>query len=256
MNLEHIGQPLAMILSSDKKDKGKLISVEADKSKVQVFLPDIIVKAGEHIQLIPNSERERDILYITGASGSGKSHFTRKYLEQYHRKYPKREIFLFSSLSDDTTLDALKYIKRIKLSDELINDDLTAKDFKDSLVIFDDTDCLTNKRMKIKVNGIMTSILETGRHFNISIIYTSHLATAGNDTKRILNECNSITIFPSSLGGRSLKYLLEGYMGLDKKQIKRIKNCESRAVTIVKSFPMIVLEEKEAYCVKDVDSDK
>ena len=133
---------------------------------------------------------------------------------------------------------------------ELIEDDITAKDFADALVIFDDTDCLTNKAMKMKVNGIMTSILETGRHFNTSIIYTSHLATAGNDTKRILNECNSITIFPASLGGRSLKYLLEGYLGLDKQQIKRIRKMESRSVTIQKSFPMVVIGEKEMYVAK------
>jgi hypothetical protein len=252
MNLEHVGDPIAMIFDSDnKKDKGRLISVQNDKHKVAHFIKEIQVsKPSEYIQLIPNKDHERDIRYITGASGSGKSFFTKKYLEQYHKMFPKRMVYLFSSLTDDKTLDAVKYIKRIKLTPELIEDDITAKDFADALVIFDDTDCLTNKAMKMKVNGIMTSILETGRHFNTSIIYTSHLATAGNDTKRILNECNSITIFPASLGGRSLKYLLEGYLGLDKAQIKRIKKMESRSVTIQKSFPMVVIGEKEMYVSK------
>ena len=255
MNIEAIGAPLAFIINekADKKDKPRLISVEHDKEKVQFFLPEIELKANEHIQLCPNTSVERDILYITGASGSGKSYFTKKYLETYHKQFPKRPVYLFSSLSDDTTLDSIKYLKRIKLTSELLADELEAKDFKDSLVIFDDTDCLQDKRMKLKVNGIMTAILETGRHFNTSVIYTSHLATAGNDTKRILNECNSITIFPSSLGGRSLKYLLESYLGLDKHQIKKIKKTESRAITICKTFPMIVLEQKKAYCVKDVE---
>ena len=100
---------------------------------------------------------------------------------------------------------------------------------------------------KAKINGILNSLLETGRHFNASVIYTSHLPCAGNDTKRILNEAHSITIFPNGLGGRSLKYLLDSYLGLDKEQIKRVKKTDSRWVTIVKSYPMVVLTEKEAY---------
>ena len=94
---------------------------------------------------------------------------------------------------------------------------------------------------------ILNSLLETGRHFNASVIYTSHLPCAGNDTKRILNEAHSITIFPNGLGGRSLKYLLDSYLGLDKEQIKRVKKTDSRWVTIMKSYPMVVLTEKEAY---------
>ena len=90
-------------------------------------------------------------------------------------------------------------------------------------------------------------ILETGRHFNISCVYTSHVACAGIDTKRILNEAHSITIFPHGLGGRSMKYLLENYLGLDKDQVKRIKKLGSRWVSILKTFPMIVLSEKEAF---------
>ena len=260
MNIESVGRPLAYIINDakdvakDKKDKPKLVSVEDDKTLVQFYLPNIQLKPNEHLQLIPNTNAERDILYITGASGSGKSYFTKKYLEQYHAKFPKRPVYLFSSLTDDKTLDSVKYLKRIKLSPELISDDLGAADFKDSLVIFDDTDCLQDKRMKLKITGILNAILETGRHFNTSVIYTSHLATAGNDTKRILNECNSITIFPSSLGGRALKYLLESYLGLDKHQMKKIKKAESRSVTICKTFPMIVLEEHAAYLVKDTEA--
>lgn len=260
MNIEGIGKPLALIISDkelkkgEKKDKPRVISVEPDPKKVQFFLPTIDVKEHEHIQLCPNTDQERDILYITGASGSGKSFFTKKYLEQYHHTFPKRPIYMFSSLNDDKTLDSIKYLKRVQLTPELLSEDLGVQDFKDSLVIFDDTDCLQDKRMKLKINGILNVLLETGRHYNVSLIYTSHLATAGNDTKRILNECNSITIFPASLGGRTLKYLLESYLGLDKHQIKKIKKTDSRAITICKSFPMIVLENKKAYCIKDIEN--
>ena len=44
---------------------------------------------------------------------------------------------MFSNLADDNTLKDLK-LNRIKIDDDLINDPLTVKDFKDSLVLFDE----------------------------------------------------------------------------------------------------------------------
>ncbi len=38
---------------------------------------------GSKFQHIPDTTKEREILYITGPSRSGKSTYTRKYLEQY-----------------------------------------------------------------------------------------------------------------------------------------------------------------------------
>ena len=81
----------------------------------------------QYFQQAINTESERSILYIAGQSGSGKSHYTRNYVRQYHTQYPKRDIYLFSALDSDTTLDKCKYIRRIKLSEEL--SELNAVDF-------------------------------------------------------------------------------------------------------------------------------
>jgi len=248
MNLEDVGTPVALITFEGDKKKNKTLSIEQDKSNVETYLKELkLTKPKEKIQHIPNKKTERQILYITGASGSGKSYYTKHYCDQYKKLFPKNDIYLVSSINEDSSIDKVKGLKRIKLSNELLTTDLQAADFKDSMVIFDDTDCITNKMMRMKVNGILNMLLETGRHTNTSVIYTSHLATNGLDTKRILNEAHSVTIFPHSLGGRSLKYLLENYFGLDKYQIKKIKTLPSRWVTLVKSFPMVVLSEKEAY---------
>lgn len=248
MNLEDVGVPVALVKFEGDKKKTKTLSIEQDKSNVGEYLRELkLIKPKENIQYIPNKKSERQILYITGASGSGKSYYTKHYCDEYRKMFPKNAIYLISSINEDSSIDKVKGLKRIKLTNDLLTTDLKADDFKDSMVIFDDTDCLTNKIMRMKVNGILNMLLETGRHTNTSVIYTSHLATAGLDTKRILNEAHSITIFPHSLGGRSLKYLLENYFGLDKHQIKKIKTLPSRWVTLIKSFPMVVLSEKEAY---------
>jgi hypothetical protein len=249
MNVESIGTPIALILDENKKNGNQVLSVEAKKDAVVTYLTtlDLKDKKSQKFQQVPNPNTERNILYVTGSSGSGKSYYTKAYCDCYRKIYPKRDIFLFSSLSDDSSIDKIKGLKRIKITPEFLSEDISAKDFENSLVIFDDTDCITQKAQKIKLQGILNSVLETGRHFNTSVVYTSHSACNGNDTKKILNEAHSITIFPTGLGGRSLKYLLDQYLGLDKEQIKKIKKLESRWVTITKTYPMCVISEKECY---------
>jgi hypothetical protein len=252
MNFENIGSPIALLVDEKDSKKNKTLSVCAKKEDVVTPLYNMELKPNHHFQQIPNKNIERSILYITGASGSGKSYYTAQYIKEYKKMYPKREIYLFSSINDDAVLDKLK-VKRIQLNEDLIREPITAEDFKDSLVIFDDTDAITNKLMKTKVNNILNSILQTGRHFSVSCILTFHTATGGRDTKMILNEAHSITIFPHGLGGRTLKYLLMDYMGLDKHQVKKSKTLESRWVTICKTYPMVVLSEKEAYTLNTKD---
>ena len=258
MNFENIGTPVAIIKREGKTKNPPTLyiaSKNVDDEPNQIY-EEFKLKNTDKFQPIPNPKTERQILYITGASGSGKSFYTQLYGNEYKKMYPKRDVYLFSSLDDDSSIDKIKGIRRVNIkTPDFLTDNITAEDFKESLVIFDDTDCLTNKPIKNKVNSILNSILETGRHFNVSCVFTSHLPCAGNDTKRILNESHSITFFPHSLGGRSLKYLLESYLGLDKQQIKRIKKLDSRWVSVVKSYPQIVISEKETYTISHQNDD-
>jgi len=95
--------------------------------------------------------------------------------------------------------------------------------------------------------AIVNNILQIGRHFNVSICFTTHSPCAGNETKRLLSEANIITVFPKTTGNRALKYLLDNYLGLDKKQVDKIKSLKSRAVSIIRGYPMIVLSEKSVF---------
>lgn len=259
MNFEGEGNTVAVINNDlDKKDRKILSITDNPKSITGACFNELKLKDKPtlHFQPIPNKKTERSILYVTGASGSGKSYYTRNYAEEYHKCYSKRDVFIISSLKEDKTLDQLKYLKRLKIHEPaFMTDSIGAVDFKESLVIFDDTDCLQNKMLKKKIDGILNALLETGRHFSTSVIFTSHLACNGLDTRRILNECMSVTIFPHGLGGKSMKYLLDNYFGLDKEQIKKIKKLNSRWVTIQKGFPMIVMSDKECYVLNTENDD-
>jgi hypothetical protein len=251
MNFEEQGVPLAIIKNSKTK-KIPLLSID-DKESAKKTYNEITLTGEEEFQCIPNPETERQILYITGRSGSGKSYYTLHYCLEYRKMYPKRDIYMFSALGEDSTIDKLKGLKRIKLTEEFCNDEITSEDFKNSMVIFDDTDVISDKKIRNKVNSIMNNILQVGRHHNTSCIITTHTACNGKDTKIILNEAHSITIFPNGLGNRSLKYLLDSYLGLDKVQCKKIKKLNSRWVSIVKTFPMSIISQKNAYTVKIED---
>lgn len=250
MNLENKGKVIASIINKRDISKNRDIFNDNEKNNVKEYLEEIILNdPDEFIQQIPNKKTERNVLYITGASGSGKSFYTREYVKQYKLAFPKNPIYLFSSLNDDPTLDKLTYIKRIDLNEDFLNMPFTIDDFKNCLVIYDDIDVITNKHMKKKLQEIMGMILETGRHTKTSFIYTSHQANKGNDTKQILNESHSLTFFPNNMGVRTSKYLLEGLFGLDKDQIKKIRKIgtKSRWVSIVKTFPLICMYDKGAY---------
>jgi hypothetical protein len=54
------------------------------------------------------------------------------------------------------------------------------------------------------------------------------------------------------MGGKSSRYLLDGYLGLDKKQIEKLKNIKSRWVTVIKSYPQLILTQRQLVFSKDL----
>jgi chromosomal replication initiation ATPase DnaA len=104
MNTEDIGTPVALITFEGDKKKNKTLSIENDKFNVTDYLKHIkLTKPKEKIQYIPNKKTERQILYITGASGSGKSYYTKQYCDQYRKLFPKNPIYLISSINEDSS---------------------------------------------------------------------------------------------------------------------------------------------------------
>jgi hypothetical protein len=195
-------------------------------------------------QQVPDETRERDILYVTGPSGSGKSTYVVNYLNEYKKKYKRRPIFVLSSLKEDETLDKVKDLKRIKLDEKMYNEPLEAEMFEECCVVADDVDVISDRKIREAVIILINQILEIGRHFKITLIMTNHLATAGKDTRRILNEAHTITYFPHSGSSHGIKYLLTEYCGIDKKDMKLAKQSGSRWTTIYKNYPCVMMTEK------------
>ena len=126
-------------------------------------------------------------------------------------------------------------------------------DFKECLVIFDDLEMIRNELLLNKIMKIQDDLLCGGRHSKTSVCICNHSAANGKSTKLILNEASSIVLYPNGLGKRVLNYILQEYLGLDKHQTNKIKKLRSRwLITIIKkTYPMILLYDKEAYILND-----
>ena len=71
--------------------------------------------------------------------------------------------------------------------------------------------------------SLVNSTATTGRHYNVSLMMLCHTATNGAMSKILLNECHAIVLFPGNMTGKSSKYLLDNYFGLEKIKLKILK---------------------------------
>ena len=258
LNFDRLGRFLAKV-EGGRYDK-KIVSVTSELATAgagsdSYSQPFSRLDIGEgKFQQVPDPDTERQILYITGASGSGKSTYTANYLKNYKKIWPKRPIYCFSALKSDESLDVVKP-KRVAIDDALVSDPLPIEEFKDSCVIFDDIDVISDKKQREAVYGILNSALETGRHFNVTVVITNHLSTGGKDTRRVLNECHSVTYFPFSGSNVGLKRLLVDYLGLSTTQIAYVKTLKSRWCTIFKNYPTVLLTERNIWLASGDDEE-
>ena len=253
MNFDKVGRSLARIEGG--KLNGKVVSVYTegdDNDLIKKQFNNLKLTGESKFQQIPDPDTERQIVYITGASGSGKSTYAAKYIQEYKKLFKKNPIYVFSALKDDESLDVVKP-KRIVIDDSIYTNPLNVEDFESSLVVFDDIDVISDKKQREAVYNILNQILMIGRHFCISCIITNHLSTAGIDTKRVLNEAHSIVWFPFSGSGVGLKRLLVDYCGLDKKDIIKSKKCKSRWVCLFKNYPQIIMCERDLWMPSNDD---
>lgn len=239
----------------------RVYNTKTKKSRPVYVSPGEAVNNLERLQAGPNEEfiitpsagLERDVLYVTGRSGSGKSTFAGKFADEYHRMFPKRMILLFSLVPEDASIDR-EYIKKIDLN-KLVDAEIGLEDFEKTLCIFDDVDAdlLKNDRALLeKMKSVQDQMLLMGRHHKVSVIILAHEGTRGKESKRILNECNAITIFPYHMKNQHLTYLTKEYFGLSLAQRREMMKTakQSRSVTFIQSYPPVMFSSKLCYVIE------
>lgn len=257
LNLERIGLPIAVISENNEEEPTRAIYFDdSENTKARTHFDEIDANEDEKFAYVPNVKLERSICYVAGMSGSGKSYWSKEYIKRYLKLYPQNPIYLFSATMQDESLDKElgNVIKRIKIYEpEFLDSDLKYTDFENSLVMMDDIDTISDKKLRKVLDAIQNDILRIGRHSHTSLIILSHLLYDRSRTALVLNESHSITIFLRGINQKALKYFLDTYMGYDKVQIKKLKKLKGRSITIIKSCPNVILGEKQVYIANDTD---
>lgn len=207
---------------------------------------------GGKFEQIPN-DRDR-VMYISGASGSGKSHYISIYVKNQLKMFPDTRCLLISKITDDPAFKDIPF-KVVPITDNLIKEPLEYEEAdEDSLFVFDDIDTISNEKLRKSVYNFLNQLVELGRHKRIKVLITCHLLI-GNDRKQsrtMINESNTITIFPDGLAPRQAKYALTGHANLDGEQVDKILAMKSRWITIFKRSPQLILTETEVRLLKNL----
>jgi len=260
LNFNGNGRPIARIHFNNSRRKLPLLyladlesggSMHSTNKLDKIDLNDI--KNLENSTLIPlPSENKRDVIYVVGQSGSGKSFYIANFVKEYHKMFPKNKIYLFSpEIEDNSFEDIYKILNIVKLNDEILNEDISIDEFENSLVIFDDFEAINKKYQKFVVD-LMNKMLTSGRKLNISLCIVKHVSNSGKDTQLLNLECTQVVLFPYFLNKRNLEYLCMNYLGLSKDDINTFLGWDTRPVTIIKGYPKVILGEKNAMIIKQM----
>lgn len=240
LNVNNIGVPIAYI-KNNPKYQDVVFSVSETESAITNGFEEFKITEGS-FQVLPNAKKRNTVL-IAGSEGAGKSYWISQYIAEYRKIYKKHPIYLFSEKEQDACLDDIKGLKRIELTNlEDPSEQIPYSEFSNSAVIFDDCDAFTGKLRKY-LDDLRDKLLKNARSNNTTVIVSSH-SFAGRDLQPTFINCKIIVFFLSDWN-RSLKYMVDNFIGLDKKQIDALKSNKSRWCAYVKStFPNVIVQEK------------
>ena len=187
-------------------------------------------------QIVPSPDpTKREVFYIAGASGSGKSYIAKGICEYYAKLFPDRSVYLISKLEEDSTLDSMNPPpKRIKIQ-SIIDDYPALEEFQDCCVIFDDYDTFTGEAEKV-IHKLIDDLATMGRHTNTTMLCLSHYLTNYKKTRLLLNEATHIIVYPMATSFHALAYLLKTHVGLTKDDCRDLKKM-GRWVCLYKHYP-------------------
>ena len=212
-----------------------------DYSKsTKIDLPD-----GSEFQILPSPDpNKREVFYIAGASGSGKSYIAKGILEYYKKIFPERECYLLSKLNEDSTLDKLSFLKRLDIQSFIDDYPEDLEDFRDCAICFDDYDTFTGAHEKT-VHKLIDDLATMGRHTNTTMLCLSHYLMNHKKTRLLLNEATHLVVYPMATSHHALGYLLKTHLGLNREELKDLKRL-GRWVCLYKHYPQWLLSKQHA----------
>ena len=243
------------MLSYKKKDKTDLpIAKLGDKL---VYYNDVHNPTGEGEILTSDTEErfqplpriltnQRNAVFISAPSGSGKSWFTANYVKELRKLKGrgKKKVYLFSASQDEDPAykDIPKFLKIDLYNPRLGEIDVNI--FKDSIVVYDDWDSHPNSQVVTFLFKFLKALLERGRKLNIDVVSIVHDTLQGAKTKPIIFESTNYVLFPRASYSTTSKFL-KAYMGFSSDEVKALRKLDTRTVYISKQAPQYIISDKE-----------
>lgn len=230
------------MITEGSLDKEEILNLLESNDKANKYLSNdkkTFEFKDKDVMVMPTISKERELIYIFGVSGSGKSYFTKMYSKLYKKVNKKNEIFVISCVENDPSFEGMKYT-HIPLDMEIL-EKIDLNTFQDSLVIFDDCDTPKDKVMMKFIDAMKDDIAQRGRHHNVSAIFTTHMACNFLRTRVLLSECDKFVIFPGSGGIKQQEYMVVNYGGMDKSFFKTIRDLKSRWVCFNVRYPNYIV---------------
>jgi hypothetical protein len=189
----------------------------------------------------PTKETER--VFIAGRAGVGKSSFASMYAREYREMFPKNKMYMVSTHTQEEAYAHFD-MTHIPLDETFAESPPTLDDMANSLVIFDDCDNLTDKKLQDAVKRVNSNLIANGRKYGTHVLTLAHQLMDYSRTRHLLIEANRVVFF---LGGSAYhnKRFLKEYAGMDKNQSQKILGLRSRWVCLGLTMPNYFISENE-----------
>jgi energy-coupling factor transporter ATP-binding protein EcfA2 len=126
--------------------------------------------------------KHNDVIVISRKKGSGKTELAKFMAYVYHEKFPRNRVITFSGIRDlyaDLPWAIKVDLKEVKKEEEdKSKGDYSgvpdASEFRDSLVIFDDTEKMPNVKIEKMSYQLVNVLAQNGRNFGTNVICILH----------------------------------------------------------------------------------
>lgn len=207
----------------------------------------------EHVSIVPKCMHgQRDCCYVSGSAGSGKSTWCRQFAIEWQKEHPGQKVYLFSRKQYDEAYDEhIPNLIRIPINRNFITENEPKYDgdsdplepYRDSLLIFDDIECIHDTAIKEAVIHFKDSAIQLGRSLGIDVCSVLHKGLSGKMSMVDLAEANIIVVFPR-MNSREVRNILKNYCSFSRDEVDRILDDEtkrSRWLAVIK--PNIIATE-------------
>jgi ABC-type dipeptide/oligopeptide/nickel transport system ATPase component len=228
------------------KDGGSKQFIWIDKDNKQgskTFITD------GHITPLPYIEmNQRSASFISGASGSGKTTYSKNMISEIRAKpkYKKYKVYLFTGSSEvDPAFEKIEDMYIVNINDPSFFD-LDYNEFKECIVLMDDYEAIINKDIRLHLEKLLKGLLECSRKKSVIILIINHMTQNYNKTRGIIFESDTFVLFPSFNINSTIRFL-KSYMDFTKSELEDIKRLanETRSITIRKVVPRYLISDHQ-----------